>query len=179
MKWLCAALMVGILSVAAPAADAAQDSYLYTPTRGSACSNRARQHVNQWRCPGPAGFVAEYGDEGNVVGLAIWRAATRPKSPRMISWRGAGRIFGEKLEWRIRDGEPYAAILRIWRLTTDPNGNDHEREELMILKVDAAGACRIASLNARQPGSNDLARQTAAQASTMPCRDDEYHHRMH
>lgn len=132
----------------------------------------SRDGFNQWRCPGPAGYVAEYTDEGNIAGIAIWRRNARRASPPAVSWRGAGRVFGDKLEWRLRDGQPHAAILRIWRLVTDANGRDHELEELTILKITPSGACRVASVNARQPRANEIAQQTAYGVSAMPCRDE-------
>lgn len=113
--------------------------------------------------------MAEYDDEGNIGGVAIWRTAADRKPPRMVSWRGVGRVFDEKLEWRILDNEPHAATLRIWRLTAGSDSSDHEQEELMILKITASGACRRASLNARLSGANRITRQTADRASMLPC----------
>jgi hypothetical protein len=155
-----------------PVAQAAQESYIYTSTHGASCSGRSHERVSQWRCPGPVGYVAEYADEGNVAGIAIWRGAAQRASPRAVSRRGAGRVFGEKLEWRLKDGQPHTAILRIWRLATDAGGKDHEFEELMILRIGPSGACRVAALNARQPRANALAQETADGAATMPCRND-------
>jgi hypothetical protein len=50
-----------------------------------------------WRCPGSGGYVTEFGDEGNVVGVSVWIPRQKQNSPPAISWRGAGRVFGEKL----------------------------------------------------------------------------------
>ena len=158
--------------MAVPVGDAAQGSYVYAPTQGETCTDRSRDGFNRWRCSGPAGYVAEYTDEGNVAGIAIWRSSVRRASPHAVPWRGSGRVFGEKLEWRLNDGQPHAAILRIWRLTTDTDGRDRELEELMILKIAPSGTCRVASINAWQPRANEIAQQTADGVSTMPCRDE-------
>jgi hypothetical protein len=167
-----AGLVAGVLGAFVSVAQAAQETYVYVPTHGPSCTDRSRDGLNQWHCPGPAGYVAGYTDEGNIAGIAIWRLNARRASPHAVSWRGSGRVFGEKLEWRLREGHPHAAILRIWRLVTDANGRDHESEELMILKIASSGACRVASVNARQPRANEIAQQTADGVSAMPCRDE-------
>ncbi len=173
MKCFRAVAVAGLVGVAMPVAQAAQETYVYTPTHGVSCSDRSRESFSQWRCPGPGGYVAEYVDEGNVAGIAIWRPATRRTSPRAVSWRGAGRVFGEKLEWRLKNGQPHAAILRTWRTATDANGKDRELEELIILKISPLGVCRVAAVNARQPRANAIAQQAADGAATMPCHDDQ------
>lgn len=165
-------MVAGSLAMTTPALHAAQESYIYTATHGSACSGRSRESVNQWRCPGPGGYVAEYADEGNIAGVAIWRPTTRRAPPRAVSWRGAGRVFGEKLEWRLRNGQPHAAILRTWRVATDVDGKDRELEELIVIKIAPSGACRVAAINARQPRANAIAQRTADGAATMPGQDD-------
>ncbi|CEG09232.1 hypothetical protein BN961_02655 [Afipia felis] len=164
-----AGLVAGVLGAYVFVAQAAQETYVYAPTHGPSCDDRSREGFNQWRCPGPVGYVAEYMDEGNIAGIAIWRPNAQRASSHAVSWRGAGRVFGEKLEWRLREGHPHAAILRIWRLVTDANGRDHEFEELMILKIAPSGACRVASVNARQPQANEIAQRMSDGAATAPC----------
>jgi hypothetical protein len=78
-------------------------------------------------------------------------------------------VFGDKLEWRMTAGTPYAAILRIWRIDTAADGHERETEELMVLKVSPTGACRVASVNARQPQANEIAQRMSDGAATSPC----------
>jgi hypothetical protein len=172
MKYFYAAVIIGSLGMTMPVTHAAQESYVYTSTHGSACAGRSREGVNQWRCPGPNGYVAEYADEGNLAGITIWRPATRREPPRAVSWRGSGRVFGEKLEWQLKNGQPHAAILRTWRTVTDADSKDRELEELIVLKIAPSGACRVAAINARQSHANAIAQQITDGATTMPCQDD-------
>jgi hypothetical protein len=113
--------------------------------------------------------VAEYTDEGNIAGIALWHPTRQQRSPLSVSWRGAGRVFGEKLEWRMAADLPHAAILRIWRIDAAADGREREVEELMALKVSPTGACRVASVNARQPQANEIAQSMADGAATSPC----------
>lgn len=69
MKCFRAVAVAGLVGVAMPVAQAAQETYVYTPTHGVSCSDRSRESFSQWRCPGPGGYVAEYVDEGNVAGI--------------------------------------------------------------------------------------------------------------
>lgn len=169
MRPASAGLVVGLLSMAAPTVHAAQGSYVYTPTHGASCADRSREGFSRWRCSGPADYVAEYTDEGNIAGIALWHPTRQRHSPLAVSWRGAGRVFGEKLEWRVAAGRPYAAILRIWRIDSAADGREREVEELMVLKVSPTGACRVASVNARQPQANEIAQSMADGAATSPC----------
>lgn len=169
MRPASAGLIAGLLSMAAPTVHSAQGSYVYTPTHGASCADRSCEEVSRWRCPGPAGYVAEYVDEGNIAGISLWHPARQRRSPLSVSWRGAGRVFGEKLEWRMMAGLPYAAILRIWRIDAAADGREREIEELVVLKVSPSGACRVASVNARQPQANEIAQRMSDGAATSPC----------
>jgi hypothetical protein len=159
--------------LAAPAAYAAagESTYAYTPTGGPACVDRSKAHLGVWRCPGPQGYVAEYSDEGNLVGVTIWRPATEPNPTMTVTWRGSGRAFGKLLEWRIDRGEPSAAILRIWRTKTDPFGTEHEVEELLLIKLRPTGSCRALAINARDRGANESMRALAGR-SPVTCAED-------
>lgn len=164
MRSACAGAIAGLLRAAVPTVHAAQGSYIYTSTHGPSCADRSREGFNRWRCPGPAGYVAEYADEGNIAGIALWHPTGPQRTPLSVSWRGARRVFGEKLEWRMTAGLPYAAILRIWRIDA-ADDREREVEELVVLKVSSSGVCRVASVNARQPQANEIAQRMADRAA--------------
>lgn len=155
------------------AAAYAASSNVFTPTRGASCSDRSRAQFQAWRCPGPRGYVAEYFDEGNVTGVAIWNPNRSRTAQVSVQWRGAGKTFGELLEWRFRDGQPVVAILRTWRLAITSEGSEQELEELIVLKLQPHGACRIASVSARQSEANLRAQQIGEQAFSLPCLEND------
>jgi hypothetical protein len=150
-----------------------EQSHLYTRTHGASCIDRSRSQFGAWRCSGPDGYVAEYFDEGNVAGIAIWNPVRSRTAQVRVQWRGAGKTFGELLEWDFRDGQPSVAILRTWRLTTTSEGLEREVEELIVLKLQPHGACRIASVSARQSEANFRAQQIAEQAFSLPCLEND------
>jgi hypothetical protein len=146
---------------------------MFTPTHGRTCTDRSRAEISSLRCAGPNGYVAEYGDEGNVVAVAIWMPSRTRKADRAIIWRGTGRVFGEKLQWRLHGGGPVAAILRIWRLDVTSGGQEREVSELIVLKIAPAGSCRVASVDTRQAGANEIALTLLSQVGSLTCLEDQ------
>jgi hypothetical protein len=145
----------------------AQES-VYTPTRGSVCRESGSQSAfNVWQCPGPAGFEVEFADEGNIVGVAVGRPDDKRKIGPPVSWRGAGRVFGDKLQWRLSNGIPVAVILRIWRVWTDRAGNDHTVQELLVMRLSSHGTCRVGAVDVRQTDANLIAQQLADTGTCM------------
>jgi len=170
MKNRLIGLLFALFALSASFAHA--DENFFTPTNSRACTDRSRPEFGLWRCLGPAGYVAEYFDEGNLAAVSIWMPSRTSKAKTSISWRGAGRVFGEKLQWKISAGRPVAAILRIWRTDTKSDGQEREVEELMILRVWSDGACRVGSIEARQRGANEIAERQSEGADALPCLDD-------
>lgn len=167
-----AMFLIAVLSLAMPAVHAAQNTVVYTATHGRSCTDRSREGFSRWRCPGPNGYVAEYADEGNIAGIAVWLPTRQRPSASIVSWRGAGRVFGNKLEWRMAAGVPIAAILRVWRTASLSDAREHEVEELLVLKVLPTGACRVALIDAHRANANEVARRTSDDAATLPCMAD-------
>jgi hypothetical protein len=66
------------------------DDSIFTPTNGPACTDRSHSEFGSWRCPGSGGYVAEFGDEGNIAGVSIWMPRHKRKAASTIAWRGAG-----------------------------------------------------------------------------------------
>jgi hypothetical protein len=163
-------LFCALLALSASFAHA--DQNIFTPTNGSACVDHSRAEFGRWRCPGPGRYVAEFTDEGNLAAISIWQPSHAPKPAKPITWRGAGRVFGEKLQWKVSAGRPVAAILRVWRTDTRLDGQEREVEELIILRVSINGACRVASIDGRQSGANEIAERQSERASGLSCLDD-------
>jgi hypothetical protein len=168
-NWLIG-LLFALFALSASFAHA--DENFFTPTNSRACTDRSRPEFGLWRCPGPAGYVAEYFDEGNLAAVSIWTSSRTPKTKTSISWRGAGRVFGEKLQWRVNNGRPVAAILRAWRTETKSDGKERELEEIIVLKIAPEGSCRVASVDARRAGANEVAQRRSDEAASLPCLED-------
>jgi hypothetical protein len=163
-----------LLALSALSASIAQaEENIFMPTSGPACTDRSHSEFGSWRCPGPGGYVAEYSDEGNIAGVSIWMPRQKRKAASAITWRGAGRVFGEKLQWRVDKGRPLAAVLRIWRTDTNSDGQERVVEELIALKVAPEGSCRVASIDARQAGANEIAQRRSDEAASLPCLEDQ------
>jgi hypothetical protein len=164
MRSILAALLLGATVTGATA------GHVFTPTSGSSCSGSSKPQFNVWRCPGPGRFFAEYADEGNMVAVAIAsKASSRRGAAATVSFRGSGKVFGDKLQWLVEDGKPQAAILRIWRTETSKEGAESEVQELIVFKVQSASACQYAVVKASQPSANELAVARALEASSATC----------
>jgi len=161
---LAAILLLGTTVTGATAGN------VFTPTSGSSCSGSSSQQFNVWRCPGPGGFFAEYADEGNMVAVAIvGKASPRRGAAATVTFRGSGKVFGDKLQWLVEDGKPQAAILRVWRTETSQQGVENEVQELIVFKVQSPAACRYAVVKASQPSANELAVARAHEAISAVC----------
>ncbi|WP_298254960.1 hypothetical protein [Bradyrhizobium sp.] len=150
----------------------AEEESVYTATHGPNCRERSREYVGAWICPGPSGYVAEFHDEGNLAAVAIRSARQKPASAA-YRWRGRGKVFGDMLEWRLVDGFPSAAVLRIWRGDLNEQGEEREVQELVVFKITSSGFCRVGSIDTRRPGANEAAQQRAMKISGEQCADQE------
>jgi hypothetical protein len=161
---LAALLLLGATVTGATAGN------VFTPTSGPSCPGSSKSQVNVWRCAGPGGFFAEYADEGNMVAVAIAsKASPRRGAGATMTFRGSGKVFGDKLQWLVEDGKPQAAILRIWRIEVSNEGAESEVQELIVFKLQSASACQYAVVKASQPSANELAVARAREASSAAC----------
>ena len=87
-----------------------------------------------------------------------------------MHWRGVGKLIGDKIEWRMARGMPYAAIVRIF--TLDEDGRPAQR--LLIAKVSFESSCEIAAIDARRANANQTARQIAdSRAAAHVCAEPQ------
>jgi hypothetical protein len=138
----------------------------FTPATGPACKDESTDELGLWTCPGPAGYVVSFADEGNIVSVTIApRSAIEKLSGPTAQWRGAGKSFGEKVQWIMRGGVPRAAVIRTWRTVDD----DNELQELSVFAISGAKACLVGSVDVHTDKANDAALARAQQAANAGC----------
>jgi hypothetical protein len=59
------------------AASEASGGNIFLPTSGPSCLVRSKEFMNVWRCPEPAGYVVEFANEGNIVGIGFAKGPLR------------------------------------------------------------------------------------------------------
>jgi len=139
----------------------------FTPATGPTCKDESTPELGSWTCPGPAGYAVRFADEGNIVSFTIAPARVMNKSEPTAQWRGAGKVFGDKVQWIMRAGVPRAAVIRTWRR---PEGNDEgEVQELSVFAIDGARACPYAAIEIHAEKANDTALARAEQAAESRC----------
>jgi len=141
----------------------------FTPATGPACKDQSKEGFGLWTCPGPAGYVVRFADEGNIVSLTIApkRAIEKVQGPT-AQWRGSGKAFGDKVQWIMRAGTPRAAVIRTWSRVGD---DEHEVQELSVFAIDGEKACLFGAIESHTDKANDAALARARQAADSHCPD--------
>lgn len=156
---------VAALALAAPGTASGQTPF--TPAKGPACKDQSKEFVGAWTCPGPAGYVVHFFDEGNVVSLTIAprRSIDKLQEPT-AQWRGAGKVFGEKVQWIMRAAVPKAAVIRTWSRVGD---DEREVQELSVFAINGEKACLFGAVEVHTDKANDVALARAEQAADSRC----------
>ncbi len=118
-------------------------------------------------CPGVAGMDVWVG-EGDL--RTFFGFGEQPRRQCSASQTfGAFNTVGEKLEWRLRDGRPVAAIVR-YRLD---DGGGGRQSFLAVIALKGGQACHMAYVDGALKGHNGLARTLAdGQAGDFDCGKD-------
>ena len=65
---------------------------------------------------------------------------------------------GDRIEWRINNGKPFAAIVDTWR---QPDDGGKPIEEILVAKVTQSGSCRVGTVSTHIPDAINIARKLA------------------
>ena len=120
----------------------------------------------EWRCAGfgEVPLIVEEGDGRFDVDAGVRNEA--------FETIGAFNSLGENVEWRLRDGKPFAVIFRYLDATEEAKG----RTVLAVEKVGSAAApgCRVAQVAGDVPDANQVARDLAdSNAAEFACGSSE------
>ncbi|WP_395688679.1 hypothetical protein [Aestuariivirga sp.] len=122
-----------------------------------------------WLCPGYKGIevLQAYSDDRAFVGFG---ADARDS----CAFRRTFTPFNSALspiEWRLRDGKPFAVIER-WRVSTDDQGGT--RTWLVVTALQGAEACHVHYVEGAFPRANEEARRAADElVPGFDCQSDE------
>ncbi len=159
---------IALSALAAGSIEAAEIAY--SPTNGPACVTiRSKREFNSWRCPGPSGYSARFSDLGNMVAVEFGPTGKEKAVVEDgLMWQGVDNSFGDKIEWRLADGKPFAAIMRIRRQDFDEKLDKvRDFEDFLVIKVSAQGACRIGAVDAQHRDAIDIARDLADKTAPL------------
>ena len=130
-------------------------------------------------CPGKAGLVVLISEDDlrEVVSVGRNRMAAA-KEPAAEVWFGPFNSSEHTVEWRARDGKPFAIIQR-WHIAdnSDPDkgGRPTAKPMLAVTRLPPGAVCHIAYIDVQaNPNPNELARKAADElARNFKCGKDE------
>ena len=144
----------------------AGDSSAYTRFDLAKCDvleeNREEGSYAAYSCPGYQGvklFVQE-GDGRFDLDAGVDDDAFQTMSPF--------NYIGDTIEWRMKDGKPFAVIFRYWDATETGKGESM----LAVESIGTAGqpGCRVAEIPGTAPNPNQQARELAdSRATSFEC----------
>jgi hypothetical protein len=76
---------------------------------------------------------------------------------------------GRTIEWRLKNGIPFATILR-WSVSYDPDDSNRQKSWLVVTKLEENDSCHMAYVEGAYPNANQKAREVAdALGPTFSC----------
>ena len=169
-----ALLIVAAIAGLATQAFASEVKSVYTKIDLKKCKQTQKpdQQVFEgaWACKGIAGydvFVAA-GDSREMVSFGKTEANNCSGQKTFNGFNASGGI----VEWRVKAGKPFAAILR-WTVSIDPEDSTKQATWLVVNKLNKGASCHMHYVAGSFPNANDAARKAADEkAATFNCEKD-------
>lgn len=168
------ALWLSAFCLCPAAASAAEITSAYTKfDLETTCEmiEKGDEHVyaGTWRCPGLNGIdiIVASSDDRDFVGFGA-------RGAESCAFKKTFNRFNTALspvEWRLRNGKPFAAIER-WRVTIDDEGGSQTWLVVTALKTNGE-ACPVSYVAGSYPDANAVARVMAdGEAESFDCATD-------
>lgn len=106
------AALTGILLLFSASTAFANTTSIYTDV------TKCKVHDTNWdhffrECKGPNGRMVTLFYLEGIARIIVDKDEDSPSAETAINVGGNGKVFGDKIEWRLRDGEPCAVIARV------------------------------------------------------------------
>nr|WP_316652963.1 hypothetical protein [uncultured Gellertiella sp.] len=159
MKRFCLVLL-GIMLVTRPAS--AEVRSVYTKIDLKTCQQIVGPdgfvYEGSWRCKGLAGHdVLLSADDSREMVAFGKNLDGNCSSHRTFSGFNSA---GATVEWRLRDGKPFATILR-WTVNPDNDNPDRQVTWLVVSKLENSNSCPMHYVAGSWPKANEQARKVA------------------
>jgi hypothetical protein len=119
------------------------------------------------RCKGIKGYDVWY-TEGDLRGSVSFGPEAKKQCSALQTF-GAFNSVGNKVEWRMAGGKPFATILRWF---TDNGEAGGKQNWLVVTKLNGNDACRTALIDTKYPNANAVAQQKADSSASFNCEKD-------
>ena len=164
-------LFVYMLLILFAVLTAAQNSSIYTSTKAGSCrtilatSEGAGSYIGE--CIGVGGYKVRLieGDIRQTLDIV----APGKKRFELNFWHifSSFSSIGEKIEWRVKQGIPFALIVRY--NVSDPADPGRSTSYLMVSRIGRQLSC-VTDVVDPGPRQNEIARQLADAANGKPCK---------
>jgi hypothetical protein len=172
MKRLLFPIVLGLFPVAAAAGEVTS---LYSELNLKGCEQLSlfedEGEGGEWSCKGIKDHNVRIweGDLRSFVGFG----KMAPAQCAAVQTFGAFNSLGPRVEWRMKDGKPFATILRWLTQPSGDDGNPGKQNWLVVTKLGEKDACHIAYIDTKYADANEVARQRADEkAATFDCAKD-------
>jgi hypothetical protein len=120
-----------------------------------------------YECKGHKGLPVTFA-EGDLRSFVAFGKDGRNHCAFRQTFSGFNSV-GNRVEWRLKDGQPIAAILR-WSVSYDSENSEKQKSWLVISKLSERDSCQMAFVEGGYPNANEKARDIAdAMAEGYSC----------
>lgn len=175
MRKISLLLFVTSAVIAAPVSASAAES-AYTGFNTKKCRHTAGKEAEdygEWRCKGFDGIPVYMSAGDQRIYVSYGRNAKRElaASQTLASFNGEG----DRIEWRLENGRPFATIMRWSTTRTDEKGNPLRGSTLVVTRLGGGGVCHVGYVDGRaNKNANELARKIADEhARSFDCKKDK------
>jgi hypothetical protein len=175
MKKIPLSSLLTFIFIASPACAQAIES-AYTDFGAKKCRHTPGKDVEdygEWRCTGFKGIPVYMSAGDQRINISYGKNAENEPaaSQTLASFNGEG----DKIEWRMEKGKPFAAIMRWSTTKPDEKGDSIRGSTLVVTRLGLGGVCHVGYVDGRaNKNANELAREIADQhARDFVCGKDK------
>jgi hypothetical protein len=161
MRWRKILLPVALFALCALHARAAESVYSDFDTKKCRhIPGREVEDYGEWRCKGYAGIPVYMSAGDQRIYVSYGKSAKKELAAlqTLASFNGEGN----RIEWRVEKGKPFAAIMRWVTTKTSENGDPVRGSTLVVTRLGEGRVCHVGYVDGRaNKNANELARKIA------------------